>query len=304
MIWIIIFILIIILTIPQVSEYYNNLKLDVGNQICIYFYRLGLAILQKKNFNNVTTTYTIYDDIFFFKSLPTFIKYEFDDIYNCLISKDVTYDNFSNIDPHSIWELRDNRRIHFWTCMKPLVHKILDNTFKNCGLYKNVNYPIIHFRCADTPFIKHFAYHFQYYSFFKKALEKISIKLNKKYDNLYIMSCSFHKSNDHIMELCNTYSNSLRYFLKKHNYNSEIICNSNIDDLATLFYAPAVISTSSSFSFMSGFFGNGVFITTENAQNSDCTACNDIMLYNFNLSHEKVDSYYDTDIVIAQLANK
>ena len=118
------------------------------------------------------------------------------------------------------------------------------------------------------------------------------------------MSCNFHKSNDHILELCRIYSKSLQYYLKKHNYNSEIICNSNIDDLATLFYAPAVISTSSSFSFMSGFFGNGVFVTTEHAQNTECNSCNDIMLYNYNLPHEKVDSYYDTDIVIAQLANK
>jgi hypothetical protein len=51
--------------------------------------------------------------------------------------------------------------------MKPLINKILDETFQKCGLKKDVYNPIIHFRCADTPFIKGNGYHLQYYSFFK-----------------------------------------------------------------------------------------------------------------------------------------
>ena len=42
----------------------------------------------------------LYNDHFFFKSLPQFIKYEYDDIYNCLTSKGITYNNISN-HPHA-----------------------------------------------------------------------------------------------------------------------------------------------------------------------------------------------------------
>jgi len=303
MIWIIIFILIIILTIPKISEYYDNVKLDIGNRLSAYFFNLGLAILQKKDFINDEKY--VYDSHFFFQYIPGTIKYDFDDIHNCLISKGIKYEDFSKIWDVSGWEIETDERYYFWQCMKPLVHQILDDTFKKCNLDKKVEYPIIHFRCADTPFNKHSMYHFQYYPFFKDALEKIFIKLNKRYDNLYIMSCNLHKSNDTMKESCNIYVNSLQEYLKDNNFNSEIVCNSNIDDFATLFYAPAIISTSSSFSFMSGFFGNGIFISSElkNKKEEDCKSCNNVILYGYNLSHEKVNDYNDTETIIDKLKN-
>jgi len=161
-----------------------------------YFYKLGLSILKKEDYINDNHYGNAYNNHFFFKSLPQFIKYEYDDIYNCLTSKNITYNNFSNQLDVSIWELMNNQRHDFWNCMKPLIHEILDDTFKQCDLVKNSENPIIHFRCADTPFIKQDGYNFQYYSFFKKSLEKISTKLNKKFNKVDIMSCSFHRSGE------------------------------------------------------------------------------------------------------------
>ena len=296
---IILIILIIFLIIPKVYEYYDNIKLDIGNQISAYFFHLGLAILQKKNF--VNNEKNSHKNNFFFQSLPSHIKYEFDDIYNCLSSKGIKYENFSSIWDIAAWEIEENDRYYFWKCMKPLIHKILNETFKKCGLEKKIKYPIIHFRCADTPFNYHPSYHFQYYSFFTNALDK----LNKKYDKILLMSCSFHKSNENRIKSCNIYTNSLQDYLKKNKYDSEIICNSNIDDFATLFYAPAIISTGSSFSFMSGFFGNGIYISTELKSDGsyNCNSCNDIILQGYNLLHENVIDYHDTAKVINLLKN-
>jgi hypothetical protein len=295
---------------------YDNQKIDIGNALCQYFYYLGLAILQKQDFNNPFK----YDfkNNFFFESLPNYIKYEFDDIYNCLTSKGIKYENFSKKWDVSTWGLANIEELNFWKCMKPLVNKILDETFKKCGLEKKIDYPVIHYRCADTPFLKYMHYHFQYYSFFIDALEKIFNKLNKRYDKLYLMSCTSHKSNNNNKKSCNIYANSLQDFLKENKFNTEIICNSPLDDFATLFYAPIVISTGSSFSFMGGFFGNGEFITTsienysiDNSINNFVNNIvnfnkfeNDTILYNYNLTHDKVNDYHDTNSVINLLKNK
>ena len=291
--------------------HYDNQKIDIGNDLCKYFYNLGLAILQKQDFNNKFK----YDfkNHFLFESLPNYIKYEFDDIYNCLNSKGIKYENFSKEKDFSIWAIINSEQLNFWQCMKPLVHKILDETFIKCGLEKKVNYPVIHFRCADTPFIKLHYYHFQYYSFFTDALEKIFNKINKRYDKLYLMSCSFHKSSNNNKKSCNIYTNSLQDFLKEKNFDTQVICSSPLDDFATLFYAPIVISTGSSFSFMSGFFGNGEFITTSVENDfwgipinhlSITKFENDTVLYDYNLTHNKVNDYHDTNFVINLLKNK
>ena len=137
--------------------------------------------------------------------------------------------------------------------------------------------------------------------FFKEALNQISNKLNKIYDHVDIMSYNTHNSFKENMISCKKYADSLQDYLNEIGYNSNIICNSNIDDFATLFYAPAVISTSSSFSFMSGFFGHGILISTEHEERKKCDLCDDFILYGYNLKHEFVNDYYDTDNVISIL---
>jgi hypothetical protein len=293
---------ILLLILIKIKENFDNIKLDIGNEICYYFTNLGLSILEKKDFYNNKGSYgSEYKEIFFFQSLPSFIKYEYDDIYDCFVSNNISYEYIASIYNLGTWELNDNKLYYFWSCMKPLINKILDEAFQTSGLKKEVNNPIIHFRCADTPFVKQNGYHFQYYSFFKEALTKISIKTNNKYESIDIMSCSFHNSDNKMQESCKIYTESLKRFLKEIGYNSNIVCNSNIDDFATLFYAPAVISTNSSFSFMSGFFGNGIFISTEFIKDEKCSSCKDFTLYGYNLMHNLVGDYNNTDDVISLL---
>jgi len=293
---------------------YETQNLDIGNQLCKYFYNLGLSILQKSDFHNVEKKK--FKNKFFYEHLPNYLKYEYDDIYNCLTSKGITYNNFSYRNDIGIWGLSNSEELNFWQCMKPLVHKILDESFKKCGLEKKIEYPVIHFRCADTPFLKYHFYHFQYYSFFTNALEKIFNKLNKRYNKLYLMSCSSHKSKENNIKSCSIYTSSLQDYLKEKNFDTQVICNSPFDDLATLFYAPIVISTGSSFSFIGGFFGKAEFISTSiendlygasinhpirifiNYLTNFKKFNNDTILYNYNLTHDKVNDYNDTDYVI------
>ncbi|NDB84819.1 MAG: hypothetical protein EB127_19240 [Alphaproteobacteria bacterium] len=55
-----------------------------------------------------------------------------------------------------------------------------------------------------------------------------------------------------------------------------------------------VITTGSSFAFMSGFFGNGVYISADFHKDSKCSDCH-WMTAKYNINHEDVKSYYDID---------
>ena len=281
-------------------EHFENIKLNIGNEICDYFYHLGKCILQKKDFNIDANKYK---NITFFEHLPTSLPYNYDSIYNELQSYNITYNNFSDKIGNCAacaWEILNNDRYYFWKCLKPMAHDIMENAFKKSGLAKEVSNPIIHFRCADTPFIKQDGYNLQKYQFFKDSLEKIQSEKQLDIKSVYLMSCSTHRSNINQQESCKKYSGSLSDYLNSIGYQCETICNSNIDDFAMLFYAPAVISTSSSYSFMGGFFGNGIFLSTENLLGK-CDSCNDWMLYGYNLPHKDVDDYLDYNSVISLL---
>jgi len=209
-----------------------------------YFTELGLSILQKKDFHYSAP------DVFFFNSLPNHLVYNYDSIYDAYVSHNITYKKMKNIIdsiPYgclTTWSIYNNDLFNFWNDMKPLANAILDNTFKKCGLEKNILYPIIHFRCSDVPFIRSEHYYLQHYSFFKNSLQEIQERQGiNKYDKVQIMNCSEHHSNQQNKTACKEYTDELQIYLKENGYESEFICNSNIDDFASLFYAPAVIST-------------------------------------------------------------
>ena len=155
--------------------------------------------------------------------------------------------------------------------------------------------PIIHFRCADTPFIKSGWYHIQKYSFFNDALNEIEKQIGK-INNITILSCTDHLSNEENKQACNKYVELIKINLSK--YNPEVKCNTNVDDFVSMFYAPAVISTTSSFSFMSGYFGNGIFIEPKlmDVNEEKCIDC--VNPYKgYNIPHDKVEDYHNVDEV-------
>jgi hypothetical protein len=204
-----------------------------------------------------------------------------------------------NIDITNTWAVRDKQREEFWKIMKPLAREILDDAFKLKGLDEVLNGPVIHLRCSDQPFGKHVEYHFQRYKYYLDVLSKYS------YKNVYLMSCQGHQSGERESKACEVYITDLKDYLSEHGYNVMVLCNDNIKDFALMFYAPVVISSVSSYSFMSGFLGMGDFYSSEfyneDLKNGRCVDCGEWIRHGYVIKHDEVDSYYDTDEIIRKL---
>jgi len=254
-----------------------------------------LCILEKKDFRN-----HIEPNINFIKYLPAYIPYNHGEIRNQLVKKGVTVNDIRRRASFSLWFIYDDKVMNFWICLKELIHNILDDALRRSNLYQEVKDPVIHFRCADTPFVKNVQYHFVKYEFYKNALEKIYKKYPNKEKKVIVLSCNTHRSNEKMKNSCIKYTDFLNDYLKKNKYNPDVKCGSNIMDFATMFYAPGVISIGSSYSFFAGFFGNGMFITTEHVEEKfekrGCTICNDWMLTG-KIKHKDIPDYYDYETV-------
>lgn len=295
----IIFYLINNLLFKNINENFTNINLNIGNYLVVYFYLMGKTFLEGRDFN-----YKLKNKDFI-KDLPSHVPLN-KSIRDELIKNGFTVNELimeeQKIILVAMWTIINKRRETFWLIMKPLINQILDDTFKKNNLQKQIDYPVIHFRCSDTPFIKNGYYFFQRYKFFKNSLEEIKKIKNIDYKKVILLSCNFHKTTDKNSEKCNIYAYSLKDYLEEHGYEVIIQCDSNIDDFATIFYAPAIISTCSSFSFIGGFFSDGIFISEGhyncNKNDVKCTDCGDWLKNGYSIDHKDVDDYYNTDNVI------
>lgn len=295
---IIIFYLVNSLLFKNKNEDFKNINLNVGNYLVIYFYLIGKNFLEGKDFN-----YKLKNKDFI-RDLPSKIPLN-KNIQNELIKNGFTVNELileeKKIILVAMWTIINKRREKFWLIMKPLINQILNETFLKNNLKKEIDCPVIHFRCSDTPFIKNGYYYFQRYKFFKDSLEDIKKTKNINYKKIILLSCNFHKSVDKNSEKCNIYASSLKDYLNNIGYEVIIQCESNIDDFATIFYAPAIISTCSSFSFIGGFFSDGIFISEGhyncNKKEIKCKDCGNWLKNGYSLNHKDVD-YYDTQNVI------
>jgi len=305
LIYIIILIFIILLFIiiknNKNKENYENINIDIGNQLSDYYYRIVMSILEKKDFE-YSTNGTWFNDHYQENNIHSFIK-EFpqkipfnEELYNEFVENNINISHLKeNTYSIGFWAATNKNIEKIHNIMKPTMNKLFNETFIKLNLKKEIKYPIIHFRCADTPFIKQGWYHLQKYSFFNNALNEIEKKIGK-INKITILSCTDHLSNEENKNACNKYAELLK--TKLSNYNPELKCNTNVDDFVSMFYAPAVISTTSSFSFMSGFFGNGIYIEpiVMNVNDDSCVDC-DNPYRGYNIAHNKVDDYHNVDEV-------
>jgi len=276
-------------------SYYNSKinKNDYGNVICSYFYSYALSISKKKDFiNNLNKNINENDLI---KSFPNNISFN-QELYNKFIENNITICNLIDMNPWELWYCNKNWVYNLLKILKFTIHKIIHEALEKNNLNKNVKFPIIHFRCSDVPFIKHSKYYLQKYSFFKKALKKYNFHNDK---TVIIMSYIYHKSNDDKNIASMKYLHNLKNYISNLGYNCIIQSKTPIEDFYDLFNSPYVISTGGSFSFMSGFFGHGKFISTEHRDEDDdhITLDNNIFLKNYNIPHKLIKSYYDVSDV-------
>lgn len=289
----ILLIILVLIVLGLAIPYFDEDKGDIGNYLSVYFVYIASAFLQKRDFKFT------YIDKPFLKHLPLYIKFN-KDIYDKLKKEGFTYINLNLIIYKlGYWTICNNRRENFWLIMKPLIKQIIDDALKKSGLYKQEQYPVIHFRCSDVPFIRHGQYKLQKYTFYKDSLEEINRKSGINYDTVIILANFVHNSSIKNKEACEIYTQSLKNYIESIGYKVIIQSKSAAQDFATLFYAPAVISSGSSFSFMSGFFSDGIFISE--GHGSLCTTCNKWLVRGYSIDHKNVNNYYDTDNVITLL---
>ena len=281
------------------KENYENINIDIGNTLSDYYYKLVLSIIEKKDFDysnnkHYYNSQKIDNNNTFIKEFPQHIPFDIN-IYNELINNNITISTLHNSFDVGFWATYTKEQETIHKIMKPTINRIFNETFIKLNLKKEINHPIIHFRCADIPFNKHNMYYFQKYEYFNKALQDIENKIGK-INTITILSCTDHLSNEENKKSCNKYAELLKNNLIK--YNPQIKCNSNVDDFVSMFYAPAVISTISSFSFMAGFFGNGIFIQPQLMNNNEeqCLDC-DNNYKGYNIQHNKVDDYHNVNEV-------
>ena len=264
------------------KENFENVKIDVGNVLSTYYYNYFISILKKEDFN-----YENNDT--FINLFPKHIRFN-EEIYNKLNNAKIEYENYKNHLNVAFWGVQTKEKQQIHEIMKPYMNKIMNDTFVKNNLKKEVLYPIIHFRCADTPFSKHGMYFFQKYKYFKIALNTIP-----HYDKIIILSCNTHLSNEDNKKSCNKYVELLKEQVIE--YNPVIECGTNVDDFISMFYAPAVISTLSSFSFMSGFFGNGIYIQPNYMENEEeCNDC-ETEYKGYSIKHKDVNDYHNVEEV-------
>ena len=298
------------------SNEIENISIDIGNFLSDYFTQIGLSFLNQKDhvFKEIYCRYAITQpienikDINFVKHFPTTIPYR-KDIYDEMVKSGLTYDNVrESFDKfyfgygQSTWVIFDKTHESFWKCMKPFVNETLKAAFEKTNIRPTVEYPVIHFRCSDAPFIRNPNYLLQKYSFFKHALDKITEKTGKKFDKVIISFCNGHLSDMNDQKACNIYYDSLSNYLNSIGYKTIQKCSTNVEDFASMFFAPAVISTCSSFSFMSGFFSDGIFISEGHYTDKYvCDNCDEWLLHGYSIQHSEVENYHDTDSVIQKL---
>jgi len=285
-------------------EYLSQPPSRIGNYLANYFFNLGECICEGKDF------YIEKSDNEFISLLPNELPYNYDDIREKFIENNVNHEFFDSvrntttcIDACNAWEIRNENGKNFWLIMKPLAQSILDVAFEKSNLNKKVNNPVIHFRCSDVPMSRHNVYYFQKYEYFKMALEKTTKECNNK--NVTIVYCGDHECDAENKRVCNIYNKSLSEYLTSFNYNVNVQCQSIQEDFATLYFAPLVISTGGSFSFMAGFLGKGVFVSPGLEGTSDelNMQLKDWVIPKKNLLHDDVPDYYNTDDVIKRLSD-
>jgi len=168
--------------------------------------------------------------------------------------------------------------------------------FKKIGINTNPRpQPIIHFRCSDVPFEKNNHYPLQKFQYYYDSIKEIKSK-GINVDEIMILYNNTHRSNDKNGATCNTYVEMLREYIRQNlNIHTKVYSRSSLEDFADIFYAPAVISTSGSFSFMSGFFGDGYFI-------APCVIDENLDVENISwlktkymIHHNIVNDFYDID---------
>ncbi len=281
-------ILVVVFFLMQQRESFTGEKDvgNIGNILNWYFYDMGRSWANNKTFDYGDK----FKDRFFYENFPTVIEKPTDRDFPDFDAKGKTE-----------WRVDTDEKKNFWDALKPYGNRYIDEALTKANMKVDQKLPVIHFRCSDFPFWCSptgfcYDYHFQKYEFFRKALGD--------YKEVDIITCNRHGSDDRMKTTCEEYVNLLKNELNIK-VNLKLCEGDALEDFARMFYAPLIISTGSSMSFIAGFFGNGKFITSghvEEEKDGTTTTCKICEYGNeYNLLHKNVKDYYNVQDVHEKL---
>ena len=189
----------------------------------------------------------------------------------------------------------------FWTAMREFVHASLGNALERAQLAKRITCPVVHFRCSDVPFSRHPGYHLPKKSFYEWCLRDLG-------DVTEVIILADHTHNvrnpEPVASASTQYANFIKDVFAARGVRARIASESAEQDFATLFYAPAVIGTGSSFSFMAGYTSGRYYSSQCVESEGEVRHAALPWIYDkLPLLHMEVKDYFDPATVIGQLTD-
>lgn len=182
--------------------------------------------------------------------------------------------------------------------------RIIKNALSEIGFERNIEHPVIHYRLSDVPFCRSKGHHLYKYSFYLWALEKLSFS-DEGNKTVIIVSSNSHKSNSDKKVAAEKYLKAFIQFLNENGYNTIIQSGTIIEDFATMVFSPALISSSSAFSFHAGLANDRIFLSAlmgHEYKGRFFTVDNcEWMCPDLPVLHKDVEDYFDTEAVIKLL---
>jgi hypothetical protein len=178
--------------------------------------------------------------------------------------------------------------------MKPIAQKILDDVIVKINKKPERNIPIIHFRCSDVPFLRSNHYKMAKHSFYADCVNELKMS-GINCEKFQIMYSNIHNKVEENAKSCDAYVEHIKTHVLKNGVNDILVESSTeIQDFINLFYAPAVISIGSSFSFIAGFLGKGVFLSSGHidGEENKCTVCK-WLKRGYSVPHEQIPDYHN-----------
>ena len=192
--------------------------------------------------------------------------------------------------------------VGFLAAIRPVIQQTMRPLLVGGGSSHDV---IIHFRCADTPFIRHRDYKLLRYSWYARALGQIDLASVSK---IAIMSCHQHKSKRAQQQACQKYALLLaeQVRLMVPHAAVELRCDSIDADFSTMAQAPVLIASISSMAIMAGLVSSGVTIIPSCSRKNPYHMIPERWIVvdstSLVLEHTDVVNYVDTERVHQQLS--
>lgn len=161
--------------------------------------------------------------------------------YNHIDYKSNTDSAWHQINPDNT--VKENY-LTFWQSTRPLMQKTYNAYIKPI----DIDHPVVHFRCSDSPFNKNDKYHLPKVATVQWMAEQVK---NRGYNKVTILCCNQHYRMD--KNSCGKYAEFYGQVFKDAGIDYSVECNSILKDFALMYYSPLLISLNqSSYSFMAG----------------------------------------------------